>query len=406
MKSETLNALITARLLLDSAEDLCRSNDRNIASAGLIILQDALELVFYGSLVEIGASDEKGIEKLSFDQLIGELRLQGHPVQRSGTLKALNRERVNTKHYGQLAEPVTVQNYLGVAQASIAALLRSVIGRDLTEVHLNDLLEDGAEKPYIDAAVVAFVGERFSDCLVEIRKAIYVAIEEDYSIEKWRDYRIGDATGLLGLMDRGGYKAPWRTRNAEWIETNVKDPTDYVQVDMDNMRLDLLDWGASTRDYNDVARLTPKVFRFAGTERWVIEWHEPATLESQHVPLVRFCLDRSISLLIKRQSYLSGKHIPRPAGLRLVFGSVLQRQPVYHKAAVGSPVETYLEEGAIVMVHSIVDGFESGARFARISEFGVPDRFLLGYVPEDALDIQPAEEILPPKTGSGTEHGT
>ncbi|RYZ96770.1 MAG: hypothetical protein EOO68_16335, partial [Moraxellaceae bacterium] len=85
--------------------------DRHSCSAALILLQDALEIVMLALLVELGVDEQKTLETKSFDDLIGELRKVKVRVPKSGTLKALNKERVIVKHYGQLAEPLTVQNY-------------------------------------------------------------------------------------------------------------------------------------------------------------------------------------------------------------------------------------------------------------------------------------------------------
>src|SRR5579872_5395832 len=88
MKDEVLHGLLAARTLFDIARLHCAIRDRYIASAGLIVLQDALELVFYSCLLELGADEHKSIEQFTFDQLIGELRQWNMPILKSGTLKA------------------------------------------------------------------------------------------------------------------------------------------------------------------------------------------------------------------------------------------------------------------------------------------------------------------------------
>src|SRR5436305_1194227 len=77
MKSEVLNGLLTAKTLFDAARRLCMVRDRHMASAGLILLQDAVELVLYACLIERGIDETKSIESFTFDQLIGELRSMG-----------------------------------------------------------------------------------------------------------------------------------------------------------------------------------------------------------------------------------------------------------------------------------------------------------------------------------------
>ena len=93
MLESTVHALVVARTLLEQADPLCSSEDRYIASTGLVVLQDALEAVLYALLLERGVDNEKNLERKSFDELIGELKATGVVVPRSGSLKALNKQR-------------------------------------------------------------------------------------------------------------------------------------------------------------------------------------------------------------------------------------------------------------------------------------------------------------------------
>lgn len=94
MKESTLQTLIIARTLFEQAERDCASGDRYKATAGLIVLQDAIELVFYASLIEKDIDEETQVEKLDFDQMIGSLIKAGIRVPKSGTLKAMNKLRM------------------------------------------------------------------------------------------------------------------------------------------------------------------------------------------------------------------------------------------------------------------------------------------------------------------------
>jgi len=85
VKEATLHSLIIAKALLEKASGLCISEDRYLASAGLVVLQDALEIVFYALLIERGVDEKKNIDRISFDELIGELRREGIGVSKSGT---------------------------------------------------------------------------------------------------------------------------------------------------------------------------------------------------------------------------------------------------------------------------------------------------------------------------------
>jgi len=131
IKEPTLQTLITARALLEQAERLCSQGDRYLATAGLIVLQDAVELVWVAVLLEKEVDEKRAIEKLSFDEQIAAIASLGIKVPKSGTLRAMNRLRVTAKHYGQLMEPLTVQAHLKAATFAIDAVLQAVIGRSM-----------------------------------------------------------------------------------------------------------------------------------------------------------------------------------------------------------------------------------------------------------------------------------
>src|SRR5947209_12933588 len=152
MKSEVLNALLTARTLFDTARRQCAVRDRHIASAGLIVLQDAVELVLYALLIEKGVDESKAVESLTFDQLIGELKRIGLGIIKSGTLKAMNKQRVLIKHHAQLAEPAAVQQYYQAAILATDGLLTEVVGKPLRQIVLADAISSEESKVHIDEA--------------------------------------------------------------------------------------------------------------------------------------------------------------------------------------------------------------------------------------------------------------
>ena len=80
MKTETVQTLIIARTLFDKARELCSIENKFTASAGLVILQDALELFIYACLIELGADQEEDLENFKFNQLLGELKKRGKKV--------------------------------------------------------------------------------------------------------------------------------------------------------------------------------------------------------------------------------------------------------------------------------------------------------------------------------------
>ncbi|MGL6410577.1 hypothetical protein ACSZMR_11165 [Aeromonas veronii] len=111
MKASTLNTLLVSKNIFNKTKTLVNNGDKHSCTAGIILLQDFIELVILAILNELDTHETKNIESKSFDELLGELKKHKIPLIKSGTIKALNKQRVIAKHYGQLTEPASVINY-------------------------------------------------------------------------------------------------------------------------------------------------------------------------------------------------------------------------------------------------------------------------------------------------------
>ncbi|MDC4793709.1 hypothetical protein NQ839_16040, partial [Acinetobacter baumannii] len=101
MKPSTLNTLMVAKSIYSETKSLVNSGNKHACTAGIILLQDFVELVVLAVLDETDIDEQRSLESKSFDELLGELKKRQIPVIKSGTIKALNKQRVISKHYGQ-----------------------------------------------------------------------------------------------------------------------------------------------------------------------------------------------------------------------------------------------------------------------------------------------------------------
>jgi hypothetical protein len=393
MKPEVLQTLLTAKVLLNKAHELCFVEDKFTASSGLIILQDALELIFLAALVEKGVDEQKPIENFSFDQLIAEVKKQGINVIKSGTLKALNKQRVIIKHYGQVSEPQTVGTYYAVVRLAADDVLEQVVGKKLHQIMLNELIRNEETNKYLTDACEALEQEKYFKCLTSIRKAIFIEIEQDYCIYGWRNSEPNEPLlGLRGLA-RGGWKAPHYTRNKAWIEQNVNDPFNYIQRDHDRIRQDLLEWGASTQDFWNVWRLTPEVMRLNKEGGWLLNGELKHLFRAATKENAIFCLDRAVTLLSKKQSHGDlARWLDYSAQDRL---RVRLNEPsnLYKKASSSSEVLAGLPENTVYNANSVVPGMDGSGRYVSIIHIqDVEPRFLRGYVDLDSCELLKPEE--------------
>ena len=199
MKHSTTNTLITAKAIYNETKHLINSGDKHACTAGIILLQDCVELIVLAVLDELDLDEQRSLESKSFNELLGELKRNSVPVIKSGTIKALNKQRVISKHYGQLAEPASVVNYFKTAELFIDSVLSHVIGKPLNEIFLVDIVSDCPAKKHLQTALALSEEKDYLSALIEVRKAFFVSYEYEYSVYAWRNTE-KKANGMLGLL--------------------------------------------------------------------------------------------------------------------------------------------------------------------------------------------------------------
>lgn len=371
MKQETVHALITAKTVLDNARQLILLANQHTCSAGLIFLQDTLEIVFLSCLKEINADQEKNLESLSFDQLIGELGTRGVKVPKSGTLKALNKQRIIVKHYGQLTDPTSTTTYLEAAEAAISSILGQVVGKEITDVFLSDSLPaDHKVQPFLQLAARLIEASDFFSALLEIRKAYFIEIESDYCIYDWRNTST-TTPSYWGQFIISGMKAPFYTRNQEWITANVKEPTDYVQIDGERFRIDAIEWGISTSDLHNIAQFTPHAVLLERDSPWHTKV-EAGYRENIATPAnARYCLDRMVYVAYKKHQHQAARRW-KQQGLPAPPKPIYLNQPVFERPDQSAPVLHVIQQGFTYSVNSSVTGFDPSKTFLNITIYPPP----------------------------------
>jgi hypothetical protein len=373
MKPSTIHTLITAKAIYSESKPLIEAGNKYSSSAGLILLQDTIELILLALLTELDIDEQKSLESKSFDELLGELKKAGITIPKVGTIKALNKQRVIIKHYGHLAEPATVLNYSQAADVLIESIMEQVIGKTINEIFLTDLLPDCEAKELLKRAIELEDSGAFLESLIETRKAFFVEYEHEYAIHNWADIdknrneRFG-----LSLLGKGGLKAPYRTRNKQWIEKNVKCPLNYVQIDYEKMRLDAMEWGVSTSELENLRRLTPGVFRSNEEANWQVDYNIEFPPNEANEQNCNYCLDIAIDLLRKKKEHEQLKRWPR-RDVPFQPPAIYIGQPVFKAARTDSESVHIVAENYLYTINRVVTGFNSTEEFFYISGKEPPD---------------------------------
>lgn len=389
MKEATLQTLITARALIEQAERHCGLGDRYLATAGLIVLQDAVELVFLAVLIEKGLDEERAIEKFTFDEMISALGHLGIRVPKSGTLKAMNKLRVAAKHYGQVMEPLTVQGHLNAAKVAIEAVLSKAVGKPLREVFLTELVGNTNSRPFLDEAVSALAREDYVGSLIATRKAFFLEFERDYCIYAYRDTKKGSLVGgLLGLFTPG-LKAHYWTRNSEWIRDNVRTPLDFVQINHETWRIDAMEWGINTQTLNNIRRLTPDAVQLEIKGDWYFGLPAAYAANSGNRENASTCLDLTIEVIRRKHEHIRAA---RTASQDKPYETppAYVGQSLFKKPARDSEVIHILGEDDRYVVHDLLTGFDPKTIFYHIACTRSSGERVLGYV--ERIEEQPLDE--------------
>ncbi|ROM59998.1 hypothetical protein [Pseudomonas rhodesiae] len=375
MKVSTLNTLLVAKAIFQKTKSLVNSGDKHSCTAGIILLQDFVELVIIASLDELDTDEQRNLESKSFDELLGELKKLKVPVIKSGTIKALNKQRVICKHYGQLSEPASVISYFNVATAFVDALLESVVGAKLQEIFLTDILQDGPAKDLLKEAVSSADKEDFLSALTALRKAFFISYEREYCIYSFRNSLANSfaLSGLLGMGFGGGVKAHSWTKNKSWIDANVKTPIDYIQFDYERFKTDCMEWGVSTVDAENFRRLTPRVVE-TETGMWHSDYDMNYAANELNAENFNYCLDVGLDFLLKKQEFEAGHKWPKRVK-SVQAPPVYIGKPVFESPSLNSSIIDHVRQDHYYTVNRVVSGFNAGENYLHVHLYPNSDQY-------------------------------
>lgn len=352
---------MVAKSILSETRHLVHSGDKHACTAGIILLQDFVELVVLAALDERDVDEQRSLESKSFNELLGELKKAGVQIIKSGTIKALNQQRVISKHYGQLAEPVSVINYFNAATKFVDALLQDVVGAKLQEIFLADILKEGEIKNIVKESIEQSGDEKFLDALSSLRKAFFLAYEIEYSVYAYRSIDANGGNFFLNFgMSNEGTKSPYWARNKQWIEANVKRPADYIQINYDQLKTDCMELGVSTVDIENFRRLTPEVMRT--NNGWHLDYSSVLVANELNKENFNYCLDLLIDFLLKKQKFEDGRRFPR-VERSIPAPPIYVGKPVFLRPSRQSEQVCFVQQDYYYLVERVVTGFDPSEKY-------------------------------------------
>jgi hypothetical protein len=379
MQRSVLNKLLLARRLFELARDnLISTNDLSL-SIGANLLQDSVETFLLAVSEQVNAGIVSRTDFDKYFELINE-KIFPKALPFRSRLIALNKLRVNSKHYGLVPAKSETDVTVVSVREFFEEVTESVFGMKFGTISLIDLLREGEARELVREAEEAFKAGDFGTCLIASRKAIYVRFEEAYDIAPFAtDPPTG--LGLLGAMFK---KSPYFVRNKDYIDKNVMEPTDYIVFDHNALEMDLMKSGIDSVAFWNVWRLTPEVHRSVSERKWTIK-DDFTKLDGEGIEKrAEYVLDATISILAAADQTIAAARSPERSG-GYVANLARDQVPVYKKADDRSEIVATTPPGLTTLkVDFSIDGLDGKGRFWHVSHAD-DSQYIVGYIAEDCV---------------------
>ena len=376
MNRSMLHKLLLAKRHFELArENLSSANELSLG-IGVNLLQDAVEVFLLAVAEHVGAGIKSGTNFDSYFDLIN-TKISPKELPFRSRLLALNKLRVNSKHYGLAPAKSETDGLLVTCREFFDEVTEGVLGLSFATVSLIDLIRDGEAKELLREAEEVFTSGDFETCLINCRKALFVRIETAYDILPFIEQE--ESTGF-GLFSR---KSPHYARNKDYVAKNVKDATDYIVLDHKELDMDLMKSGIDNVSFWNIWRLTPGVYRPRQGTEWVVKREFGKFDEEGIEDRAEYVLNTTINLFVAADQKLASIKASVP---RNYFITLRQDQnPVYEKADLSSRVVAATPPGLTELdVDFSVPALQGEGNFWHVVHFG-PNELVVGYIHENAV---------------------
>lgn len=358
MDIETIRRLSLARHLYQLGKTSLASPNDMYLFAAVNLLQDAVEafLIALGDHVKAEIDQNTKFDKY-FLQINEKISPKELPFKNK--LIRLNRIRVDSKHYGIQPARDECERVVVSVREFFEEASSSVLGVNFSTVSAIDLLDDGEMKDLLLEAKMARESDDLEACVIGCRKVLYVAVEHKYDVSKFKE---ATPQGIFAALSY----APYYARDPQYIQENVKDPTDYIVRDHSRIDQDLLKEGVDTTAFWNVWRLTPEVYR-SEDKQWVIKHDfgklDAATLADTAEYVFSTVVDMALAIHAVRRAVRSKQHG------RYLVKLAREGVPVYEKADIDSKVTATTPVGMTqIDTDYRVEGLKGDGPFWHVSQ--------------------------------------
>lgn len=268
--------------------------------AGIILLQDSVELFLIATCEQLNAGKTINLQFHQYFESIKK-KVQVEIIPFENDMLTLNKLRVNVKHYGvkpYIDDCKTLYNnvYLFFKETS-----ESYLQVDFDSISLINLLKNKKIKEIMKQAEVDLKKHNFRECQIGCRKALYLVFEQQFDIRSFEKYEEDSQSfyDFKKVQSRPISQAPKYAKNKQYIKEKVRQPTDFIVIDYNEMWRELLNNGIDLVSFSNVRMLTPEVYFFGKEEEWAIKEGAKGIIYNQEN--AEYCFRKTVEILLIEQ---------------------------------------------------------------------------------------------------------
>jgi hypothetical protein len=370
----TLKRLTLSRYYLSLAADHAKSARELDSFAAVNILQESIEtfLVAGASHLNAAVGPKEGFDGYfnKIDAVLSPARL---PFR--SKLLRLNKARVASKHDSIVPDRSEIPGFVTSTREFLEESSQLIFQMDFRTVSLIDALPDSEEKAFLKQAETAFAEGDYLNTLVFCRRAFYTAFEQNSDIKDFKDSN----GGLFGFL----CEAPAHAKSSQYIAMNVREPFDYIVLDMQKVDDQILKLGIDIQQFWNIWRLTPKVYKLPdGT--WLCR-HEPSKIHDTIAEAnASYVLENTVDMFVTRSRANARQRLVHHTRWTATVGPT--GADLFSKADQGDEPRAALPAGTKVEVEGAspgIDGTDLYWKVIHVVDYGNP--WTGGYILQSKL---------------------
>jgi len=301
LSESVIKKIQMAKLFYELASD-CYRIIENIerVGAGIILLQDSVELFLIAICEHVNVENR---ENLKFHEYFKEIKkkVPGKIIPFKDDMLKLNKQRVSLKHYGIRPYIDDCKTFHKNVYSFFKETSKSHLKIDFDSISLVNLLSEKKLKTIMKQAEVDLKKPNYRECQIGCRKALYLVFEQQFDIRPFEKYEedIQIENDLARVLSRPKSQAPKYTKNKQYIKEKVRQPTDFIVIDYNEMWRELLSNGIDLVSFSNVRMLTPEVYFFKKEEEWAIKEGAKGIIYNKEN--AEYCFRKTVEILLIKQ---------------------------------------------------------------------------------------------------------